>query len=651
MHCSIFLPPDEQVRMFLSWYFGLPLKVVLALAPPSQSSPLQRWIEYYYQSVPEDDNDAENDNNACSEPAKVCQLLRISKSASEMYLDCLKRVEVFHAYILSLHCQHAELNYARQLEESTLGKCCSIGAGIRWEILQDGLSSTVFISLCLGRISRLCVDAVEQLDEVLRGVALLKLNQPTENDSYSNNVGKKPHTDASFEDSWVQDLESCRSGKQMKSWKRVLTLFQQLDDFDSLQCFRASLLCAAWNSDRSEMQQLGDALIELQQIKSLDLRAAMGIHIWEKYLKAHVLSLYQYWEDRAAEKSPKRTLQPQMARHFFHIVIEFLQILIQVSRTTKMTNDSAEEKDVKEEDDIELSDASDSDGDMEGSISISKAASSAPWRCSVTRLRETFSQCWPPPARESKFIKRFRGFELETLSSSRLMHHHTLLLLLDAFTATTVKSVSIRSLFPDQQKHFCSPNTFISEHKGRVAKDEEREVLQVNRARFLQELLECDPHESLVYSLADAFSIPKEELRASQVLILYRLGQDVDAELVLHQMREPQRLVMSLGSIVRTRVAIVLQRMKADAEYANVMCSLPADVSAWVLELDADPFVYDEKVVELASAPSLRATDALIVKCLSYLRDPAHVRECQKMSQLSALIKILIAYVRNIGSM
>lgn len=102
----------------------------------------------------------------------------------------------------------------------------------------------------------------------------------------------------------------------------------------------------------------------------------------------------------------------------------------------------------------------------------------------------------------------------------------------------------------------------------------------MNRARFLQELLECDPHESLVYSLADASSIPKEELRASQALILYRSGQDADAELVLHQMREPQRLVMSLGAIVRTRVAIVLQRMKADAEYANVMCSFPADVSA-----------------------------------------------------------------------
>lgn len=126
------------------------------------------------------------------------------------------------------------------------------------------------------------------------------------------------------------------------------------------------------------------------------------------------------------KKSPKRTLQPQMARHFFHIVIEFLQILIQVSRTTKMTNDSAEENDVKEENDIELSDASDSDGDMEGSMTIRQAASFAPWRCSVTRLRETFSQCWPPPARESKFIKRLKGFELETLFSSRLMHHHTL---------------------------------------------------------------------------------------------------------------------------------------------------------------------------------------------------------------------------------
>ncbi|CCI11287.1 unnamed protein product [Albugo candida] len=302
----------------------------------------------------------------------------------------------------------------------------------------------------------------------------------------------------------------------------------------------------------------------------------MGIHIWEKYLKAHVLSLYQYWEARAAEKSPKRTLQPQMARHCFHIVIEFLQILIQVSRTTKMTNDSAEENDVKEENDIELSDASDSDGDMEGSMTIRQAASFAPWRCSVTRLRETIRarDAFLLTANASPYSLATYLQKIDKLYEEKERNRHDKNIL-DAFTATTVKSVSIRSLFPDQQKHFYRANTFISKHKGPVAKDEEREVLQVNRARFLQELLECDPHESLVYSLADAFSIPELE-----ALILYRSVQDVDAELVLHQMREPQRLVMSLGSIVRARLAIVLQRMKADAEYANVMCSLPADVSA-----------------------------------------------------------------------
>nr|CCA17995.1 conserved hypothetical protein [Albugo laibachii Nc14] len=653
LHCSIFLPPGKQVKAFLGWYFGLPLTVVLALAPPSQSSPLQRWIEYYYGSERKDEFDQEDAVDSCSEPAKVRQLLRVSGGASEIYSTCLERPEVFHAYILSLHCQHAELNYGRQLEEMTLGKFSSIAAGVRWEILQDGLARTVFISLCLGRVGRLCVDAVEQLDEVLRGVALLQLNHPTEIYSNISQMRQKRSGDAlnKGKDTWVHDLESCRSGKQMKSWKKILTSFPQLDDFDSLQCFRANLLCAAWNSARSEMHQLGDAVVELQQIRSSSLRAAMGVHIWEKYLKAHVLSLYQYWEDRAAGKSPKRTLQPQMARQFFHIVIKFLEILIRVSSYMNVKDDSSEENDTKEEDDVGSSDAGDSEEDIDGSVYMSEAASSTQWRYSVIRLREKFRQHWPPPARHSKLTKRFTGFKLEMLSTSLLMDHRTLVLLLDGFTATTLKSVPIRTLLPDHRKLLCSPNALISDQTVQILNDEEREVLQASRARFLQSLLECDPHESLVYSLADAFSISKEDIRASQALILYRSGQDTAAEPVLNQMREPQRLVMPLGSIVRTRVALVLQRMKADAEYANVMSSLPADVSAWILALDEDPFVYDEKVMELDSAPSLRATDALIIKCMLYLRDPSRVRECHKMSQLSALVKIVIAYVKNIGSM
>ncbi|KAG7395583.1 Rab3 GTPase-activating protein non-catalytic subunit [Phytophthora boehmeriae] len=48
LHSAIFLTEEVLTRLFIEWYFSLPLGAVLALPPPSLSSSLQRWLQPYF---------------------------------------------------------------------------------------------------------------------------------------------------------------------------------------------------------------------------------------------------------------------------------------------------------------------------------------------------------------------------------------------------------------------------------------------------------------------------------------------------------------------------------------------------------------------------------------------------------------------------
>lgn len=663
MHETIFINHETHSDMFLEWFFSVPLGAVLAIPPPNLSSSLQRWLRPYF-ALSEDNDDVESHTagDANNEFTPVGNSLRklfpCSGSLKEIFDACWKSTKLFHAFVLSVHCGWGERQQAKRLEEKTLGKCSSAGGGVRWNVLQDAIANAVHLSLRLGRMGRLSVEAVENVDEIMRTLALMQLNDGIESEDA---VASKPRVlngnavvDASS-DQWVTAMEHCRNGAQMRDWQSVLSEFPQFASKDSLCCFRAALLCTAWNAERSDMHQLDDALAELDSLSSSKLKTAMATHVWEKYIRVHVVTLISFWEESAAGRKPQRGLQPRIARRFFGIIKNLLIILVNAinvhaSETSLVDENDIYDSDASEDDDAGESHLIEDEGDgkvlsPEYRMELLTQSDSLP--CPVKALQSVFKRRWPPAHDSSSLLQGLANFKVQHISLTQITDHLSLILLLDSFAATTVTPVSIVKLYANHGRHLCRPDSFLAAADLRPAVPTELASIKQERTQFLKQLLRHDEH--LGVALAEAFGLSVDMIREEHVVFLYQSGRDERADLSLDNMKSPDRLALRLGSIARARLSLILQRMKAESEFAMLMSILPANVFAWVIDEAQPPLIADPQVQKLDRAPSLTGTHYLLLKCLALL--PPHGDEFTKVTEMSVLVKDIISQVKQNASM
>lgn len=659
MHATIFISHETHTQLFLEWFFALPLGTVLALPAPSLSSSLQRWLQPYFVLSVETDELENSSGKSGSTGAFLNKLYPCSVPLKDIFTACWKTNKLYHAFVLAVHCGWGEQQQAKRKEEATLGKFSSAGGGVRWSILQDSIAKAVHLSLRLGRMGRLSVEAVENVDEIMRAVALMQLNDGTESEQVTA-IKTKPRgsslsVDGSL-DLWVATIEHCRNAAQMREWRSVLAAFPQLASEDSLCCFRALLLCTAWNAERSDMHQLDDALLELDSLSSSKLKAAMATHVWEKFIRVHVVTLISFWEESAAGRKPQRGLQPQIARRFFGIIKNLLILLV------TSVNAHASEAALAQEGDIYESDVSDDenaehrladeDDENEAALALPEykmdfLAPSVSWACPVKDLREVFRRRWPPTHDSSTLMQGLTGFSVQRVSLSQIADHLSLVLLLDSFAATTVTPVSIVKLFANHGKHLCRPDSFLAASDLLPLTAREESLVKQERTQFLKQLLRHD--ENLGVALAEAFGLSVDMIREEHVIFLYQSGRDELAELSLDHMKSPDRLGLRLAAIARARLSLILQRMKAEAEFAMLMSILPADVFAWVISETQPPLIADTQVQKLDRAPSLTGTHYLLLKCLAIL--PSDIPEFTKVNSMSVLVKDIISQVKKHPSM
>ncbi|KAF1321139.1 Ras-related protein rab1bv, partial [Globisporangium splendens] len=650
---------QTHTDMFLEWFFSLPLGTVLTIPPPNLSSSLQRWLGPYFTSPDtSDDLESEAPDSSKSEFAPMGASLRklfpCSVPLKKIFSACWKTNKLFHAFVLSVHCGWGERQQATRLEDNTLGKYSSAGGGVRWSILQDSIAHAVHLSLRLGRMGRLSVEAVENVDEIMRTLALMQLNDGIESEdaaSIKSGASSGNLTANADLDHWVAELEHCRNAAQMKDWQSVLSEFPQFASKDSLCCFRAVLLCTAWNAERSDMHQLDDALAEVDSLSPVKLKAAMATHIWEKYIRVHVVTLISFWEESAAGRKPQRGLQPQIARRFFGIIKNLLIILV-----TAINVHRSEAAALAGENDVYESDASDDeDGelppieDVEGEEKIRTPeyrmeflTQSLSWLCLAKDLQGAFKRRWPPAHDSSSLIQGLAKFDVQHISLSQITDHLSLILLLDSFAATTVTPVSIVKLYANHGRHLCRPDSFLAAPGLLPVTQKEHAGIKQERTQFLKQLLRHD--ENLGIALAEAFGLSVDMIREEHILFLYQSGRDEHADLSVENMKSPERLALRLGSIARARLSLILQRMKAEPDFAMLMSILPADVFMWVVNEAQPPLVADPQVQKLDCAPSLTGTHYLLLKCLALI--PPHCEEFTKVTEMSVLVKDIISQVK-----
>ncbi|KAG6976064.1 hypothetical protein JG688_00001773 [Phytophthora aleatoria] len=584
-------------------------------------------------------------------------LEKLQLSLVEIFNSCWKTPKLFHGFVLSEHCGWGEKQSAKHAEEDTLGKYSSAGSGARWVILQDCIAKTVHLSLRLGKVGRLSVDAVEHVDDIMRSIAVMQINdghEPGEDDAAVQLP--KDHIEVSVgddgTDGWVATMENCRKAAQMKNWAAVLRAYQQFANKDSLCCFRVGILCAAWNAERSDMRQLEDALLELDCVASLQVKAAMAAYIWERYIRVHVVTLITFWEESSAGRKPQRGLQPQVARRFFGIIRSLLVTLsnaLKAIPAVRVASTAYGQDEVESDYDDETSDAdveSDDDEDENMSrIAVFKMESltqSIKWRCRVKDLHLVFRQRWPPSHDTSTLMQALQSFKFDMASVSQIADHISLVMLLDSFAATAVTPISVVKLFSNNGRYLCRPDSFLMTQQIAPSSEEETKSVTRDRTRFLKELLRHD--ETLGFALAEAFGLPLEMIREEYVLFLYQSGRDERADLAIEKMQRPERLVLKLGAIARARLSLILRRMKTEAEYAAVMSMLPADTFSWVISDSKPPLVADPLVEKLDLTPSLTSTHYLLLKCLAMI--PPTGEEFEKVSAMSVLVKDVISQVK-----
>jgi hypothetical protein len=474
------------MELFIQWYFSLPVGLILSLPAPSSSSSLGRWVQPFIDSMnhekdmKEDRRDdillkgAQQQYTATSRKRRLAS---VSPSLSKLFDACWMTNHLLHAFILAEHCMWGELARARHLEEATLGEFSAISCGIRWKTLQDAIAKTVHLALRLGRLGKLSIQAVEQVDEIIRTVALFQLNDEEEVDHATvASIVSQPVEDSSTSnpDPWIATFESCHTAQQMKDWSSVLSWFSQWNDPDALCCIRALVLCTAWNAERSEMHQLEDALDEiLTHLKSTRLRASMSVFVWEQFVRVHIVTLMSFWEESANGRLPPRGLQPAIARRFFAIVKKLLvglettidslfkskrDLTISLDQPSALILDGQEDDD--DEDEEDQTNGNEELGQAEFRMSFLTKRNR--WPCPVQTLDHIFHLNWPPSYNDgSHLMKSLKQFQWHQVSLEQVRDHLSLVLVLDAFAATSLSPISITRLFLWGGAHLCRSDSFM----------------------------------------------------------------------------------------------------------------------------------------------------------------------------------------------
>ncbi|CAI5718930.1 unnamed protein product [Peronospora destructor] len=275
LHSALFLTEEVTTRLFIEWYFSLPLGAVLALLPPSMSSSLHRWLQPYFtitdvEAAIQQKCEDNAETPYVSTENYLCCLRDCPPSLVEIFNSCRKTPKLFHAFVLSEHCGRGEKQSAKRAEEDTLGNYSSVGGGARWIILQDCIAKTMHLSLRLGKVGRLSVDAVELVDDIMRSLAVMQINDGHEAGEDDAAVQlPKDHIDVSAgddgTDGWVATMENCRNAAQMKDCAAVLRAYPQFSNKNALCCFRIGTFALLEMLRRSDMRQLEDALLELER--------------------------------------------------------------------------------------------------------------------------------------------------------------------------------------------------------------------------------------------------------------------------------------------------------------------------------------------------------------------------------------------------
>ncbi|EQC36298.1 hypothetical protein SDRG_06403 [Saprolegnia diclina VS20] len=596
IHAALRLSTSDvalYTQMFLDWFFRLPVDQVLAMTGTTASSPLQRWLEpwIHASSYPHvlEDSDA-------------FTLPELSPPLRSVFDACRKSDKLVHVYVLTNHLDVGTRAHAHALQEATLGQISVLGAGLRWRVLQRCLHKVLYLTCLLRLPGKLSIDAVEGVDELLRAIAICQLQQAPD-------VVDAPlvryDSGEEWMAVWLAQLEAASSPRLVAS---VLQSFRQLQHADSLACCRATVLFSAWNTDRSQMSYLELALDEVDAVTTLSTKVALVAHVWETYVRTHVASILAYWVEVASGRSVSKGLQPSIARQFLHLVRQLLD-LVAVDKPTAP-------RELDEDDETLLT---------------PQLVEPIAWTGADTDVLSLFGTAWPPRYTHATLAQSLS--RIENVPTSSVTLHGQLLSVLDAFSAVPDAALPLQKLFAAPQV-LCAPDGLTTPPPIDAA---DASALTAARYQFVLRLLQSDV--AVGFNVATSFQLPLDAIKQDHAVFLYESGLDSHAEELLGKLTLSPAICRRLGCIARTRVALVLSRMRSRPEYAALMTRMPADVCTWVCS-SSPPFPPDNAVMERDATPSITATYFLLTQCLQWF--PAPSLEHTKATDMLGLVKSLL---------
>lgn len=598
---SILISNEEQVELFLEWLSQLSVQVLISLPTIMTSSPLQRWIREYFTEMELDEpNETQMDTKV--------RLPVIPHTVKRLYDFCRNTPSLVHAFYLSEHCAVAEEEIAREMEAKSMGKYTMAGAGYRWRILQTCLQHTCYLTL--GLKSALSIEAVESGDEVLRaiGKAQVTTNKP------SGDQDPIPKS----------DLEHRTKGNV--SVYSVLVHYPQLHQPDRLCCFRLIHMCEEWQKDRLKMHLLERMRQELTQIQDSERTIGMAFTIWQNYLREHALQLLQFWEHPPGA----RTINAAAALELFETIRQVLTVLEGALRLSCKVSEMVADQDESDDDD---------EVDEEDILSTNLLCSDE-IIYSMAETSKAYKKLWPLSQSESVMEQTILGWKLDPPSRVRVEDHIRLIRLLITYVATNAAPIRPSLLFVDGGQYLCQPNGLSAHHEHearRKLSPEDKEKVELTRLEYLRTLIRFDDRVAL--DLASVFSFPLDLVRKEHALYLYQIGKDVLAEDIVMKIQNTKQMAVPLAAIARSRLAIILTRMRSSAEYAPLMTAIAADTCAWILS-DAVPF---PATFQVQHTPSLSATHNLVLRSLQFMdKASTEYSYAIKMSDVSkGLIEII----------
>ncbi|KAF0695466.1 Aste57867_13709 [Aphanomyces stellatus] len=573
IHAKLLLDKENAryTALFLDWFFALPLDQLLSMTATNASSSLQRWFQPWVQGslYPHSIDESE------------FTLPELHPSLQLVFEKCRTTTQLLHASVLSHHVAHGTHQHANTLQDNTLGQVSATGAGLRWQILEQCLGQCLYLSCLLKVPGKLTVNTIESIDELMKFIAIIHLNTTT--------ASETPDIPYDLKDAWV---DAWQASPDTHSVLSVLHSFPQLHHAESLVCFRATMLCTAWTNDRSRMSYLELAIDEIETnaaTAATGVRVPLVVYLWEKYIRAQVASIMTYYVELSAGKSNHKGLHPSIAGEFLRLVQQLLALVTDPTDGSKGLSLAPDHL-------------------REGSEhTLSQLLEHVVWSGTTSDVENLYRPpAWPASPRESALMRQL--YSQPPISMATVELHAQLVSVLLAFTAFPSVVVPLSTLF--ELSRLCSTNTFEASSKGStVSRD-------APRYDFVMQVLRRDA--SVGMAVATAFNLPLDKVKQDHAVWLYQSGKDALAEEILDKVLVEPVVVTRLGRVARTRLSLIVSRMRSRAEYAALMSQIPADVTAWICS-NQGPLETDPQVAHLDTAPSLTATNALLHQCMQWL--------------------------------